>query len=157
MIRILKWLVVAVLVAIAGLAVTMRVVSDDPAVWHVDPATAERTGQPNDYLVAPEGMAAARADRVAKVHDTEPRALLFQLDAVARPAGARVVAGSVDDLWITYVQRSMIFGFPDYISVRAVEVEGGSALVIWSRSRYGQSDLGVNKQRIDGWLTQIGG
>jgi hypothetical protein len=155
-IRILKWLMLAVLVAMAALAVMMRMVGDDAAVWHVDPATAERTGRPNDYLVAPEGVAAAPADRVAKVHETEPRALLFQFDAVARPAGAKVVAGSVDDLWITYVQRSMVFGFPDYISVRAVEVEGGSALVIWSRSRYGQSDLGVNKQRIDGWLTQIG-
>ena len=154
--RFLKWLLITVLVATAGLAVTMRMVDDDPSIWHADPATAERTGRPNDYLVAPEGMAAAPADRVAKVHDTDPRALLFQLDAVARPAGATVVAGSVDDLWITYVQRSMIFGFPDYISVRAVEVEGGSALVIWSRSRYGRSDLGVNKKRIDGWLRQIG-
>ena len=67
------------------------------------------------------------------------------------------MAGSLDDLWITYVQRSMVFGFPDYISVRAVEVEDGSALIIWSRSRYGHSDLGANKRRIDGWLKQIGG
>lgn len=155
--RFLKWLLIAVLVATGGLAVTMRMVSDDPEVWHVDPAMAERTGQPNDYLVAPEGATAAEIDRVAKVHETEPRALLFQFDAVARPAGAKVVAGSVDDRWITYVQRSMIFGFPDYISVRALEVEGGAALIIWSRSRYGQSDLGVNKRRIDGWLKQIGG
>lgn len=157
MIRIIRTIAVLVLVALIAVAGFMRMVPDEPADWHADPATAERTGQANDYLVAPTGATAAAPDRVARVHGAEPRDLLFQLDSVARPAGARAIAGSVEEGWITYVQRSAIFGFPDYISVKAVPVEGGSALIIWSRSRYGQSDWGVNKARVDGWLTQLGG
>ena len=153
--RILKWLIALMLIATAGLAVTMRLVADDPAVWHVDPATAERTGRPNDYLVAPAGAMAAKPDRTARAREVAPEDLLFQLDAVARPAGAKPIAGSVSEGWITYVHRTPLIGFPDYISVKAVAAEGGAALIIWSRSRYGHSDLGVNKKRVDGWLAQL--
>lgn len=156
MMRIIKWLAGLVVAAAIVLAILLRVVPDDPAVWHVDPAVTERTGNPNDYLVAPEGATEATPDRIAAMHTSAPRDLLFQFDAVARPAGAEVIGGSLDDLWVTYVDRSMVMGFPDYISVKAVPVEGGSALIIWSRSRYGTSDWGVNKARIDGWLAQIG-
>ena len=145
------------LVALAGTAITMRSVDDDPAVWHVDPASASRTGRPNDYLVAPEGATTAQPDRISDIYAVPPKELLFLFDSVARPArNTGVVAGSVAELHITYVQRSSVLGFPDYISVKAVPAENGSALIVWSRSRYGYSDLGVNKKRIDAWLAQIG-
>ena len=152
--RLLKWLVIIVLLVTAGLAVGLRSMPDDPAAWHVNPATAERTGKPNDYLVAPEGATAATPDVIAKIHETDPKSLLFQLDAIARPQ-SDVVAGSVDELAITYVQRSTVMGFPDYISVRAVAAGTGSALIIWSRSRYGHSDFGVNKARVEEWLSRL--
>jgi len=155
--RALGWLLIVVVLGTAGVAVGMRTLGHDPARWHVDPASAERTGRPNDYLVAPAGMTAAIPDRIASVHATDPRALLFQFDAVARPArSVEVVAGSLDALTITYVQRSQVFGFPDYITVRAVAVAGGAALIVWSRSRVGYNDIGVNRDRVDGWLAQIG-
>jgi len=46
--------------------------------------------------------------------------------------------------------------FPDYISVKAVAVPGGSALVVWSRARFGYGDFGVNRSRIEDWLDRIG-
>jgi uncharacterized protein (DUF1499 family) len=148
----------ALFVGAVVLALLTRWVSDDPAVWHVDPATAARTGAPNDFLVAPEGATAAPADRVAEVHPLPPRALLERLDAVALDAPrTERVGGSLDEGWITYVQRSRVFGFPDYISVRAVEVPGGSALVVWSRARVGYGDLGVNRARVERWLGELGG
>jgi len=157
-IRVLKWAAILGLIAAASAAIWLRTVEHDPAIWHVDPATAERSGSPNDYLVAPDGSTAAKADRIADTHATDPKTLLFEFDALARWARAvEVVAGSVDDLHVTYVQRSRIFAFPDYISVRAVEVGDGAALIIWSRSRYGHGDMGANQDRIDGWLGQLGG
>jgi len=50
-----------------------------------------------------------------------------------------------------------MFGWPDYISVRAVAVEGGAALAVWSRSRYGYSDMGVNRARVGRWLAATSG
>ncbi|MEM7423145.1 MAG: DUF1499 domain-containing protein, partial [Pseudomonadota bacterium] len=127
------------------------------AVWHVDPAVAERTGRPNDFLVAPEGATQAQPDQASSTYNVAPRELLFLLDAVAGQSSATsVLAGSLDDLWITYVQRTAVAGFPDYISVKAVETDGGAALIIWSRSRFGHSDFGVNRKRVQAWLAQIG-
>lgn len=154
--RILKWLMIAGVVAVVGAAVAFRVVADDPAAWHVDPATAERTGKPNDFLVAPDGATAAKRDVGFETRKVSPRDLLFQFDAIARPSGAEVLAGSVDELWITYVQRTMVLGFPDYITVKAIQTEGGAALIIWSRSRFGHSDFGVNESRVQGWLAKLG-
>ncbi len=147
----------ALLAGAVVLAVFPRLVPDDPARWHVDPAVAERTGAPNDYLVAPAGATVAPPDRIAEAHALSPRELLLAFDAVATSAPRTFrIAGSPDDDRITYVQRSRVFGFPDYVSVKAVEVPGGSALIVWSRSRFGYGDLGVNRARVDDWLAKLG-
>ena len=154
--RILSAIAVIAVIALLGTAITMRSVSDVPERWHVDPAVAERTGKPNDFLMAPDGAATAPADAVSPVFQMSPEDLLFLFDSVARPSrNVATIAGSVKDLHITYVQRSRVIGFPDYISVKAVQLSDGAALIIWSRSRYGHSDLGANRTRIETWMAQI--
>ena len=148
----------ALLAGAVVLAFIMRQVSGDPALWHLDPAAAERTGAPNDYLVAPEGATVAAPDRFAEVHPVPPRELMQRFDSVATNAPrTERLAGSVDEAWITYVQRSRVFGFPDYVSVKAVEVPGGSALIVWSRARFGYGDFGVNRARVERWVAELGG
>jgi len=153
-----KWALGALLAAGAGAWLWVNLAPDDPARWHVDPATAARTGKPNDHLVAPPGASAAEPDVPSPVWDETPEALMARLDAaaMAEPRTTRL-AGSPEAGHVTYVQRSALWGFPDYISVRAVPLDGGAALVLWSRSRYGYSDLGVNAARADRWLAKIGG
>ncbi|MEM6487122.1 MAG: DUF1499 domain-containing protein [Pseudomonadota bacterium] len=141
---------VMLVAACAGGLAVRRV--DHPAeTWHVDPTTAARTGKPNDYLAAPAGTTVAAPDRGLQAAD--PAAALAALDRVAQAAPrTAVIAGSVAEGFVTYVQTSALFGFPDYISVK--RVEGG--LAVWSRSRYGYSDLGVNKARVTEWLAEAG-
>ena len=128
-----------------------------PDVWHVDPTDTMRTGKPNDALAAPVGTTRADPDIVLTPLQKPARELLASLDAVARTEPrVKVVAGSTESGRITYVQRSAIIGFPDYISVTAVETEAGSSLILWSRARYGYSDLGVNQARLQRWLTAAG-
>ena len=148
-------LLVLVLAAVVVAAIAMRLVPDS-IDWHADPLTAERTGAPNDYLVAPPGATEAAPDREAAVHPVTPAELMARFDAVALAAPrTRRIAGSPAELWATYVQRSRLFGFPDYISVRAVEAPGGAALAVWSRSRFGRGDMGVNRARVEDWLAQL--
>ena len=46
--------------------------------------------------------------------------------------------------------------YPDSITVRFLPLEEGrSTLAIYSRSHYGRSDFGVNKERVDGWLASL--
>ena len=154
--RILIWILGVGVIATLFAAIFFRLAVDEPDRWHVDPLTAERTGKPNDFIVAPEGLSTATPDRVFGARSGTPKELLFQFDAVASQSATRL-AGSLEDLHITYVQRTPVMGFPDYISVKAIEVEGGAALAIYSRSRYGRSDFDANRMRINGWLAQIGG
>ncbi len=147
----------AIILIVVAAAVYFRSASDDPAIWHVDPLTTERTGKPNDYLVAPEVDTAVPANRTTRTHAIAPRELMFLFHSVAMNAPrTKVVAGSVDELWVTYAQRSSIWGFPDYISARAVPVGDGSAMAVWSRARFGYGDMGVNETRVELWLAQIG-
>lgn len=158
--RMARLLVLLAVVLVAAGAVTsfvVRAAPENPQAWHVDPLGAPRTGRANDYLVLPEGMNAP-ADRSMAPRLVSALELMERFDAIARSAPrVKRIAGGPQLLFATYVQRSAVFGFPDYISVRAVEGEDGAALAIWSRSRYGHSDFGVNRARIEGWLEALDG
>jgi uncharacterized protein (DUF1499 family) len=52
--------------------------------------------------------------------------------------------------------RSLLFRFPDLISALFLDEKGGkSTIAVYSRSVYGHSDLGVNRARIMGWITEL--
>lgn len=154
--RVTLWLVALLLVATAAGAAWVRLAPDDPALWHVDPLSGASTGRPNEARILPPG--AAGEGIASPVFAMTPEALMRRFDAAAL-ADARVtrLAGAPEALFATYVQRSAIFGWPDYVSVRAVEAEGGAALAVWSRSRYGYSDMGVNRARVERWLAATSG
>lgn len=143
----LKWIALCVVVlAVAG-AVFVRMAGDDPARWHVDPATVTPGAKPNDYLVAgPEAVFVPLS----------PQEALRRVDVIAQSEPhVGMIAGSFETGHATYVQRSALLGFPDYISVRANAVEGGSRVSIYSRSRFGHSDFGVNEARVERWLERL--
>ncbi|SFI47338.1 DUF1499 domain-containing protein [Jannaschia pohangensis] len=143
-------LLAALAAAIAGMGY-VRLAPMDAAEWHVDPEGAERTGKPNDYMIGPGG------DRDAVVLDGTTEDVMARLDAVAMAEpGTTRLAGSPDEGWVTYVQRSRLMGYPDAITVKAVPTGERTGLILWSRSRYGQSDLGVNRARLERWLTALG-
>jgi len=134
--RLGRWLAAAVLLAAATGYGVINSAGHDPARWHVDPATARPGGNPNEFFAAPRGTTAAPADTETRAYPESPRALLARFDAIARAQPrTRVVAGDADSLMITYVQRSRVFGFPDYLTVKAVAMEGGAGLIIWARRR----------------------
>ena len=136
--------------ALAGGALAIRSAEMPAETWHVDPTRAVRSGNPNDYLLGPGGDGPPLTSTLA------PPALATRLDvvALAEPRTERI-AGDPANGFVTYVQRSAVMGFPDAISVR-VEPEGaGSRLSIWSRSRFGKGDLGVNRRRVERWLAAL--
>ncbi|MEM7318550.1 MAG: DUF1499 domain-containing protein [Pseudomonadota bacterium] len=77
---------------------------------------------------------------------------LDRLDIVARKTGrTNVLAGSVDEGMITYVTRSKWLGFPDYTTA----TQDGDMLRLYGRLRFGRSDFGVNRQRLETWVQAI--
>jgi uncharacterized protein (DUF1499 family) len=144
----------AVVLAVASVG-WVRLAPDQPQQWHIDPTMAPDEAQPNAWRVAPAGVAGV--DAVAPVFAVPAERLALALDeaALAEP-GTERLAGRPEDLWTTYVQRSPWVGFPDYVSVRAVARDDGtSSLAIFSRSRYGRGDMGVNRARVERWLAAL--
>ncbi|WP_299827066.1 DUF1499 domain-containing protein [uncultured Roseobacter sp.] len=72
--------------------------------------------------------------------------VMQQVDAVLRALPrTHVLAGSVAAGRITYVTRSAVFGFPD---MTTVELRDGQ-IRLFARLRFGASDLGVNRKRLE--------
>ena len=46
-------------------------------------------------------------------------------------------------------------GFPDYITAEVAPTAEGTRLDIFSRQRFGSSDMGVNAARLRNWLSQL--
>jgi len=140
-----------------GISIGIRRAGIDAERWHVDPTGAAPTGNPNWYRVTPDSAPADRdpdRDASSPVFDVTVAELSAAFDAVALGDDrVEVVAGSAADGFVTYVQRSAVFAFPDFVSVTFSDVAaGGSSFAVFSRSQYGQSDLGVNKKRVERWV-----
>lgn len=138
MVRKMLYLLMALGLLLAGLLVWVRVAPSDPAVWHVDPVTATNPATPN-WARIPAGEIMAPAGILA------PRLAA----ALAAEARMTLLAGAPESGWTTWVQRSRLMGYPDYMSVRVLPAGAGQETVaVFSRSRFGQSDLGVNAARL---------
>lgn len=114
----------------------------------IDPQRYEIEGlakAPGDYPLT-GGFQAAR-------EPADPEAQMAALDKIIRAtARTRRVAGSVAEGRAAYVTRSAFWGFPD---VTLLWVDG-KTLQIRGHLVFGRSDLGVNKARIEGWLSEAG-
>ena len=118
----------------------------------VDFADLELTEKPNQFLVCPPGMCNAVPHANSPMFDISVDQLRQRWREVvaARP---RVELLAEDGQQFDYVQRSARFRFPDIVTVRFISVSPSqSTLAIYSRSVYGKSDFGVNRQRIEAWL-----
>ena len=127
------WVLLALV--ILGMAF-IRLAPSDPARWHVAPK-----GDKDKNLKG----------GVVRVVETGPLGLKKLNAVVQADATTRTLAGSVDEGMVTYISRTKVMGFPDYTTAQ----QDGDTLRIYGRLRFGRSDFGVNRNRVDGWLGQI--
>ena len=149
----LKTLAFLIILALVAFAAYVRLAPSDAAVWNMaiattDPATP---GACVDKVVlVPKGA------RATCLLAGTPADTLAKLDAAAM-AKARVtrLAGSPGEGRITWVSRSALMGYPDYITAEAIAAPEGTRLDILSRQRFGQGDSGVNAARLKDWLGSL--
>lgn len=127
------WLV---LLAVVALLAYVRLAPTDPARWH-QPVTAQEDRDLDGGAIR---VVPAEEGDLARLHEV----------ALDTPR-TEVLAGSVEEGRITYVTRSLIFGFPDYTTAELADGQ----LRLFGRLRFGRGDMGVNRARIEDWLAQL--
>lgn len=120
--------------------------------------TAVRRESPNDALACPAGLCAgAKVDLVAPVFAVPAerlRAIVAEV-ATAEPGTALIPTDA--ESHDRYLVRTRILRFPDLVDVRIIpRGENESTLALYSRSRIGHWDFGVNRARLERWLGRIG-
>jgi uncharacterized protein (DUF1499 family) len=124
----------------------------------VDFKTLKLKSSPNQYLVCPDGTCANATQHRTSPEYAMPAPELARtlLDIALAEPRTELAEGSADDLAFRLVQKSALFRFADDIDVQVIPLgEDRSTVAIYSRSRVGYSDLGVNRKRVERWLATI--
>ncbi|MEX2615714.1 MAG: DUF1499 domain-containing protein [Alphaproteobacteria bacterium] len=138
---------------------SMTLVMPTPAPEDIDFAALRPADAPNRFLVCPENYCAAPPDRISPVFDMPVAALRDRWQQMLQ-RHPRITQARADETGLQhdFVQRSRFFRFPDSITVRFIPLpENRSTLAVYSRSRYGRDDFGVNRERIEAWLAALSG
>ena len=153
------------IVVVAAAALILTPIGDRPLamlfavgkVAAVDFAALKLTDRPNQFLICPPGLCGAKAHADSPLFDVPVERLRARWrEVVAGQPSVESLAEDQDGLGFDYVQRSPRFRFPDLITVRFIAAAPErSTLAIYSRSIYGESDFGVNRERIEAWLALL--
>jgi uncharacterized protein (DUF1499 family) len=122
----------------------------------LDFASFKKTWRPNQCLALPRGFLSAEQA------DMESPILLAPVEQV-RLAWLAVVASQPrtrslreQGNQIEVVQTTALMRFPDTITMRTIDLGDGNVSVgVFSRSRYGVRDFGVNARRVREWLQAL--
>lgn len=121
----------------------------DQSIWHLDPDSITYINANNSFLLN-------HKNKGAETFNIGIKALFNNLNDIVLNDNCEKVFGDINLGLITYVCRSKVFGFPDYISISVKKLDvNKSSMSVFSRSRFGRYDFGKNKQRIQNWLTEL--
>ncbi|MCC5969863.1 MAG: DUF1499 domain-containing protein [Pararhodobacter sp.] len=129
-----------ILLLALGLALYIRFAPSDPARWHGDPESIPDPRTPNFARLVLD---------IALPGDT----VHGRITAQARREGAVPLAG--DPALMTWVARTRLMKFPDYVTIRLDETAQGTRVTALSRSRFGHGDHGVNAARLQRWIGRM--
>ncbi|MGR3677487.1 MAG: DUF1499 domain-containing protein [Paracoccaceae bacterium] len=123
---------IAIVVALVVVAF-IRFTPNPPAKWHVAPDFTGNKNMKSGVVRVVDGD----SDRFA------------QLAAIIRATPRTLpLAGSLDEQMVTFVTRTKVFGFPDFTTLQLRD----GKIIVYARLRFGRSDLGVNRDRVERWL-----
>lgn len=123
----------------------------------IDFAVLSRPASPNTFLLCPAGFSPSPPDQEAPVYSCARDLLMTSWERMVSGQPRTTEHDRSDDgLSRTYVQRSLLVGYPDVITVQFIaKTDVSCSLAVYSRSQYGHSDFGVNRRRVLGWLASL--
>lgn len=144
----MKVIILCVLICLLFFAY-IRLSKVDKNIWHVDPDIIIFNNENNSFLLHSNIIR-------TETFNIDVNFLFNTLNNIIINDNCEKIFGDINQGLVTYVCRSKVFGFPDYVSIsfKAVDVKR-STIGIFSRSRFGRYDFGKNKQRVQKWLTEL--
>jgi uncharacterized protein (DUF1499 family) len=150
-------LVLLSITALLGREQMLAIIFGPVHLTAIDFHTLTRSNRPNQYLVCPLNLCTTMPDAVSPVYEV-PVTMLRErwLSLLAQQPRLEQIAVSKDGWQYDFIQHSRLLRFPDSITLRFLPLgEQRSTLAIYSRSHYGYTDFGVNRKRVETWLTII--
>jgi uncharacterized protein (DUF1499 family) len=122
----------------------------------MDTAHITRPSSPNTALAAPSGFQPP-PDIVTRIYKLSADQLYQAAGSVAAAQPRTYLAAAYPaQRQIHYVVRSALLNFPDLVMVQVMPAGADdSTLLVYSRSVYGYSDMGVNRARVTAWLAAL--
>ncbi len=152
-------ILIVLLVLVASAIVTVRILVRPAATDFIDFAELKRRPSRDDALACPpEFLCSAKVDLVIAPVPISAAALVARIKQLPTLEPRTVMVGENDtDLRYVLVQRSALLDLPDTINIAIQPLDAAhAAIAIYSRSRYGFGDLGVNRARVQRWLDLLG-
>lgn len=127
-----------------------------PMLETVDFNQLQLPDSPNWYLICPP-MQCREANAEAPVFNLPVEALDDKWQRViSETKRVEPFYSNTEDRHYAYVIRTKWLRFPDTVNVQLYSLgENASSIAIYSRSKYGYSDLGVNQARVEKFLAQL--
>ena len=122
----------------------------------LDFARFRKINRPNQFLALPASfISIQRADATVGTFnaslDQMRDAWLEILRREPRVSGIRQSDGQIEA-----IQRTALVGFPDWITAQPIDLgQGQASICVFSRSKFGIRDMGVNEKRGLNWLAQL--
>jgi uncharacterized protein (DUF1499 family) len=124
----------------------------------IDIKTLSRVSSSHSWLVAPTAWRAAQdADAAAPAFKVTEEELWFLWKQVAANS-KRISCEELEEesRRSFHVQLTPYLRFPDEVRAQILPAgDGQSSIALYSRSRYGLYDFGVNKKRVERWLARL--
>lgn len=132
-----------ILSLLAAAQIYVRMTPLPGELWHVDPfeASAPKMGGVLERFVTP--------------HDVQTTLDTF-MDVAQSTPRTKVLVGSTQEARISFVTRSLLWGFPDVTTIGLRETDEGTEVAILARLRFGKGDMGVNANRVANWRAAAG-
>ena len=111
----------------------------------------------NHFIAATIGSDVKAPDLVIPAFTCDAARLYAALReyALAQPR-TKLQSESPNENHMSFVQRTAYWHFPDDMVAEITALEnGGAALILSSRARYGMKDFGVNRRRVKRWIAAL--
>ncbi len=113
--------------------------------------------RPNYYIVCPPEYCNIEPHEISPVYPFKLENVLYHWQQVINTEPrVSLIAEDKSNSQFTYVQRSKVLYFPDVINIKFIDLGNNhTTLAIYSQSKYGYSDFGVNQQRVEVLLEKL--